>query len=161
MRKFKEGFTVTETIHGNVEGKGFSKREILAAKLARETQGLIGHPPNAEFKRIVSRNPKTFPFSAVDVRNSDPIFGPSRPRLRGAATRQRPEVVREGRLDIPRNFYKFHKRVTLCADVMFVSGLPFLVTSSRNIKFVTAEFVPNRKAGQLAKHLRKFLKLYA
>ena len=44
MRKFKEGFTMIETIQGNMEGKGFSKREILAAKLARETHGLIGHP---------------------------------------------------------------------------------------------------------------------
>ena len=39
--------------------------------------------------------------------------------------------------------------------------LTFLVTSSRNIQFVTAGFVPNRKAGQLAKNLRKVLKLYA
>ena len=70
-------------------------------------------------------------------------------------------MTREGILDIPRDFYKFHKRVTLCADVMFVSGLPFLVTSSRNIKFVTAEFVPKHEAGQLAKLLRKVLKLYA
>ena len=102
-----------ETIQGNIEGKGFSRREILDAKLARETQCLIGHPPSAEFKQIVSRNPKTFPFSAVDVHNSQPIFGLSRPRLRGAATRQRPKVVREERLDISRDFYNFHKRVTL------------------------------------------------
>ena len=37
MRKFKEGFTMIETIQGNMEGKGFSRREILDAQLARET----------------------------------------------------------------------------------------------------------------------------
>ena len=66
-----------ETIQGNIEGKGFSRREVLDAKLARKTQGLIGHPATAEFKQIVSQNSKTFPFSAVDVCNSEPMFGPS------------------------------------------------------------------------------------
>ena len=66
-------------------------------------------------------------------------------------------MVREGRLDIPSDCYKFRKRVSLCADAMFISGLLFLVTSSRNIKFMTLEFLPNCQAGQLAKNLRKFL----
>ena len=37
MRKFKQGFTMIETIQGNVKGEGFSRREVLDAKLARET----------------------------------------------------------------------------------------------------------------------------
>ena len=65
-----------------------------------------------------------------------------------------------GKLDIPRDFYKFPKRVTLCADMMFVSGLPFLVTSPQNTIFVTTEFVP-KHGGKFVKHLRKVLKLYA
>jgi hypothetical protein len=43
-----------------------------------------------------------------------------------------------------------HKYVTLVADVMFVNGLPFLVTSSRGISLVTIEYLPSRTAKRLA-----------
>ena len=54
-----------------------------------------------------------------------------------------------------------HKMVTLTADVMFVSGIPFLVTFSRNIKFRTTECVPRRTAKLLAKSIKKVIALYA
>ena len=47
---------------------------------------------------------------------------------------------------IPRYFYGLHKFVTLTADVMFVNGIPFLVTLSRKIRLFTVEFLPSRTA---------------
>ena len=44
---------------------------------------------------------------------------------------------------------------------MFVSGLQFWVTYSRSIKYTTAEFIPNRTAGQLANSLMKVVYGYA
>ena len=44
---------------------------------------------------------------------------------------------------------------------MFVSGVPFFVTYSRKIKFLTAEYLPRRTAKQLANALRKVICLYA
>ena len=43
---------------------------------------------------------------------------------------------------------------------MFVNGLPFLTTLSRDIIFGTAEKVPSHKAKQLAKYLMKVVKFY-
>ena len=43
---------------------------------------------------------------------------------------------------------------------MFVNGLPFLTTLSRDIIFGTAEHVPSHTAKQLAKSLMKVVKLY-
>ena len=54
-----------------------------------------------------------------------------------------------------------HKRVTITADVMFVSGVPFLVKLSRNIKFRTTQFLPKRTARTLTDSLIKVLMLYA
>ena len=62
---------------------------------------------------------------------------------------------------IPREFYWLHKFVTLTADVMFVCGLPLLVTYSKGTKLTTAEFVPCRTARQLANSLMKVVKIYA
>ena len=44
---------------------------------------------------------------------------------------------------------------------MFVNGIAFLITFSRNIRLVTVEHVPSRTAAQLAKFLMKIVKVYA
>ena len=102
-----------------------------------------------------------FPVEAADIDNSHVIFGPNRSRLKGAAVRVKAQWTTEQRISIPRDFYRIHKFVTITADVMFISSIPYLVTFSRKIKFGTAEFVPNRSARMLDKSLHKVLMLYA
>jgi hypothetical protein len=57
-------------------------------------------------------------------------------------------------------FVKMHKYVTLVADVMFVNGLPFLVTSSRGMSLVTIEYLPSRTAKRLVNTLRRVFRIY-
>jgi hypothetical protein len=49
----------------------------------------------------------------------------------------------------------------LVVDVIFVDGLPFLVITSRKIKFTTTEYVPRRTKPILVKSLNKILSLYS
>ena len=51
--------------------------------------------------------------------------------------------------------------MTLTVDVMFVNGVPFLVTLSRKIRLFTVEFLPSRTAAKLTDYLVKVSKLYA
>ena len=44
---------------------------------------------------------------------------------------------------------------------MFVNGIPFLVTRSRDIRLNTAKFLPSRTAKQLSSSLTKIVKIYA
>ncbi|KAL7503940.1 hypothetical protein ACHAXN_001664 [Cyclotella atomus] len=53
-----------------------------------------------------------------------------------------------------------NKYVTLVADVIFVCGLPFLISMSRRIRFVTLEFMPRRTAGEFCNGLKNILKFY-
>ena len=62
---------------------------------------------------------------------------------------------------IPKDFYELHHFVTLTADVMFVNGIPFLVTCSRDIRMNTVKCLPSRTAKQLSKSLTKIVKVYA
>ena len=64
-------------------------------------------------------------------------------------------------MKISKDFYQLHKYVTLTADKMFMNGIPFLVTFSRNIRLITCEYVHTHTTGQLAKYLMKMVKLYA
>jgi hypothetical protein len=43
---------------------------------------------------------------------------------------------------------------------MFVDGLPFFVTLSRDIKLVSVEFLPSRTADKLCSSLRKIMCMY-
>ena len=71
--------------------------------------------------------------------NANDFFGPRIPGVRGETVRQKPERVITERIQIPRYFQCFQKSVTLVADVFFVNEIPFLITLSRKIKFVTVE----------------------
>ena len=90
-------------------------------------------------------------MTAADIMNALTIFGPNRPRIRGR-TKRNTNVKRviEQTVSISREFYKVHNRFTITADVMFVSGVPFLVTLSRRIKFRTTQFLPKLTARTLA-----------
>ena len=133
---------------------GFTHEEFEGAKISRQTQGRVGNPPNRVFKQLIGTNDlKNNPFTIENVADAFAIFGSNVNRLKGASTRQRPRRVVGGRCEIPRDFYRLNKFVTLTADVMFVCGFPLLVTYSRSIKYTTADFIPTWTAGQLAKCL--------
>ena len=162
LHDHKEGLVMIETAEKNFEG--FTKREIEKAILARKVQSRIGHPPDGRFKEIVSLSENGLKNCPIDVSNidvSNAIFGPNRAGLKGRTTRKKPVRTREQRVSIPLDFYHLHKKLTITADVMFVSGLPFLVTFTRKLKLRTAEFVPNWTAKILAKSLKKVIALYA
>eukprot|EP00804_Cyclotella_cryptica_P010069 CCRYP_018044-RA/>CCRYP_018044-RA protein AED:0.31 eAED:-0.77 QI:0/-1/0/1/-1/0/1/0/270 len=53
-----------------------------------------------------------------------------------------------------------HKYVTLTADIMFVNGIPFLVTRSRGIQLITVEFLPRRTAKIIGSKLIRVLNVY-
>ncbi len=96
----------------------------------------------------------------MNVHNANQIFGPDFANLRGKTTREKTEHVRVDYVEIPRDLVDMHKYVTLVADVMFVNGLPFLVTSSRGISLVTIEYLPSRTAKLLALTLERVIKVY-
>ena len=104
---------------------------------------------------------KNNPVSHENMSHAKAIFGPNISGLKGRATRKRPHRVVRGRCKISRDFYLLNKFVTLTADVMFVCGIPFLVTLSDVIKYTTIEYIPTRTARQLANSLMKVVYGYA
>ena len=157
--KNEECMMVT-TVRGNLEGH--TRHEIGKANEARRLQGMIGNPTEREFEGMVREKLiANCPVTVQDVHNANRIFGPDLANLRGKTTRKKPEHVRVDYAEIPRDIVDMHKYVTLVADVMFVNGLPFLVSSSRGISLVTIEYLPSRTAKRLAITLERVLKVYA
>ncbi len=61
---------------------------------------------------------------------------------------------------VPCTVVEKNKVVTMAADIFFVNRTPFLVTLSRNIKFVMVEHLPVRSANALVKHIKRLLHAY-
>ena len=64
-------------------------------------------------------------------------------------------------MQIPRDFVQLHKYLTLVADVMFVNGLSFLVTSLQGLSLVTIEHLPLRTAKRLVHTFERVFRMYA
>jgi hypothetical protein len=122
---------------------------------------MIGNPTKQEFVGMVHEKLITnCPVTVQDVHNTNQIFGPDLANRRGKTTRTKPEHVRVDYVKIPRDFIKIHKYVMLVVDVLFVNGLPFLVTSSRGISLIIVEFLPSGTAKCLALTLEGVIKVY-
>jgi hypothetical protein len=165
MKKYgmKAATMMVQTIRKNYEG--YTREEVERAILARKMQARAGHPSETAYKREVSRqSPSSIfqnsPVTPKDITNARSIFGPSLPCIKGKWTRGRPDPVRPEYVGVPAELITANKYETLAADVMFVSGLPFLVTLLRRVRYVTMQFVPKRTAGELANAMKMVVGLY-
>ena len=126
--------------------EGYSRRQILQAKLAREFQSVVGNPSTHDLKAIVSSNQiANCPVSIEDIDRAEIIYGPSIQNLKGKTTRRTPERVVSDYITIPTKVLESNKNVSLSGDIFFVNKIPFFATISENIKFTTAEVLASRK----------------
>jgi hypothetical protein len=152
-------FVMVNTIKENCEG--FTRREVDKAKEARGALALVRYPSPKDCMNMVRSNMiKNCPISPTDITNAHKLFGPDIATLKGKTVRRTPAGVMTEYAEIPKKIISLNKNVTLAVDIMFVCGLPFVVSISRKIKFTTVEYLPGRKQPILIKSLRKILRLY-
>ncbi len=122
---------------------------------------MVRNPTDKEFKGMVHERLITnCPVTVQDFENANCIFGSGLANLRGKRIRTKPEHVPIEYVQIPQDFVELHKYVMLVADVMFVNGLPFLVTSLRGISLVTIEYLKLRTAKRLIHTLERVIRIY-
>jgi hypothetical protein len=148
------------TVRQNYEG--FTKRQVQQATHARRIMGMIGAPTESEFQSLIRLNLlKDCPITNSDIINAHKIFGPDLANIRGKMVRRKPRHVNTELVDIPQALADNKKNVTLVADVMFINGVPFLVSSSRYILLTTIEHAPDCKAPKLGYLIHRIMNTYA
>ncbi len=75
--------------------------------------------------------------------------------------RRPPESVTTNYVQIPRVILEQHQVVTLTVDIMFVNGVPFLVSASCEINLITVEYTPSCTAKLLADKIKRIIDLYS
>jgi hypothetical protein len=84
------------------ESEGFSKKQIVQAKTARDFQTKMGHPSTQDLKSMIKLNLiANCPVTTEDVDRAETIFGPSLPILKGKTTRQSPQSVQTDYVAVP------------------------------------------------------------
>ena len=110
----------------------------------------MGHPSQCIFENLVcDRLLQNCPIIVHNVTNAYNSFGPDLASIT-------PEYV-----EIPQGIIEQNKMVTLMADIIFINGIPFLITYGRGVGLITVEWIPNRTKRQLALNIIKVLQLYA
>jgi hypothetical protein len=151
-----------QTIRGNYDG--FTRREVEEARAAREAQGMLGHPTDCDFLGMVRANMvANCPVTVSAAQNANQIFGPDIAGVRGRTVRRPPDAVRTDYVyvQLPRIILEQYWVVVPSADVMFANKVPFLVSQSRGLNLITAEFLPSRTAKSLAARVDQIRQMYA
>jgi len=100
------------------------------------------------------------PISKSDIIAADNIFGPNLGSLKGKTARTPPKHVFDNIDPVSRDILEKYRNVTLCIDIMFVNKIPFIITISRYIKFITVEVLKNRQTKTLSKILKNVTSMY-
>ena len=85
---------------------------------------------------------KDCPITNADIANAHTIFGPNLANIRGKVVCWKPERITTDYVEIPQSIIENNKWVSLVAVIMFVNGIPFLVSASHNINLITIEHAP-------------------
>ena len=94
------------------------------------------------------------------MNNANSIFGANVSSLKVNTTGKSSDPVVTEYVEVPQVILDLNKKVTMASDVMFVNGLAFFVSTSRQIKFTTLDYIPKRTKGRLISSLNKVIRIY-
>ena len=117
-------------------------------------------PASCHMSDIAISHLRNCPVTKEDVQAADDIFGLNLGSLKGKTVWCPNKHVQAGSSAVPQCILEIHWDVVLSMDIMFVNKIPFLVTSSCNIRFSTVESLPNCQVGTVATCLKKVIRLY-
>lgn len=105
----------------------FSRREIKAAKAARELSKRLGYPSSQDLQSMLRRGViNNSPVTAQDVQRAERLYGPEVASLKGKTKAVKPTVIKP----IPLPKYVVTELTMLC-DLMYIEGDPYLVSVTK------------------------------
>ena len=115
----------------------YTHRQVQDAKKARELIRTLGVPSVAAVKSIVHNGQATgFDISPKDIDRAIDIYGPPLASLKGKSTEPKPIKAKYDRID-----HKVAQELNMYTDIMFVCGLPFMVSVLKPIGLVISTFM--------------------
>ena len=131
-------FQLLETVEEN--RKFYTPRQFQRAKQARAIFQAIGTPSLEDFKKLIKvQGIDNCPVTIEDIQLAEDIFGKDIGALKGKTTRKKPAPVVRDIIDVPKELNLPHKNLEMAIDTIFVNGMPFLSTITRNLMYRTLQ----------------------
>jgi Reverse transcriptase (RNA-dependent DNA polymerase) len=156
----EDGTALVSTVAANKSS--YSDGDYSRAVLARQLQKTMGRPSTKAFIQMLEKKLlPNCPVTRQDVIAAEHIFGPDVGSLKGKAVRRAPQAPRTAPVpNLPLETMARYSKVELCADIMFINRIPFLVTVSRHIKFGTITKLGSTTAKTVEMTVKAALKIY-
>ena len=136
LEKAKKGVTLVDTVEENKQG--YTQWQRARADKAKRLYEMIGFPSIKDFRTIFQMNGiKNCPVTVDDIKMCEKIYGPNIYVLKGKSACTKPKVVVKDYIEIPKEIMMKNKEIELCADIMYIQQVMFLVTVSKHLKFLT------------------------
>jgi hypothetical protein len=101
------------------------------------------------------------PIQRQDAINAHAIFGRDVNSLKGKITkRQLKAITGAVATNLPQTIMENYREITLCIGIMFVNQIPFFMSISKHIRFLTCERLDNRKAPSFIQALKRIYGIY-
>ena len=107
---------------------------------------MVGFPSDSDFDGMVRGHMlRDCTINTDDISHARRIYGPHRDSVRGKTTRAQPRPAQLYYVAVPRSVRRPGTGIDVSADVFFVNRMPFLVTRSRRMRFITTEGLSDRR----------------
>ena len=101
--------------------------------MAKQLLHTLGYPLVVDLKTIIKMNAiQDNPITESDIKLMEHLYGPNIPTVKGKTTRQHPHKLVSD-VSIPHELSDTQCDVCLYIDLMYINGIPFLTTISKNI----------------------------
>lgn len=135
----------------------YTKREVEAAKKASELKKKLGYASDADLALALSRGDiVNSDLTAKDVKRMTDIYGRSLGELKGKTKKSKPNVTDVSYTDI-----YIREEQVIEGDVMFVEGMPFLLTVSTPLGLLTVTRLNSRTFKEMWAALQQQLSIYS
>jgi hypothetical protein len=143
--------------------KLFTKRQIKNADKSRQLYQMLGRPGPDRFMDIVRNNLiLNYPVTIDDVTRAQRIYGKDVAFLKGKTTASpaKDYAPDQPPIGLPQDIIDNLGKVTLCCDIFYVLGLPFCLSTSRNIHFLSCRPIADRTRSAIRACIAADIKTY-
>jgi hypothetical protein len=136
--------------------QNYMTRELKQVEAARRLYVMMGRPSREDFDRMINSGKiLNNPITTEDYKRAEAIYGTDLVVLKGKTMKKRPERVQ---IELSQAVYE-KRNIILAVDIIQVTGLNFLVTVSRTIKFITIMYLVNRKKKTIMEAMKQAINL--
>ena len=147
-----------QTIEGNT--KFLTPKEIAQANVAKQLLHALGYSSVVDLKTIIKTDAIwDNPITKFDIKLMEHLYGPDIPTIKGKTTRQCTHKLVSNVLLIPHKLDGPQCDVCLYINIIYVNGMPFLTTISKNSKYCTVMWVADCTAPTIASLVESVLKI--